>query len=137
MDLIQRECLKLAGIRYLVIDEADLMLDMGFLEEVKQIMALLPKGGRVLLFSATLDEKVRLLVDEYMADAVMIAPEPDAEEEPAISQVVYRADPEEKYDLLKRTLILENPESCMIFCGTRKMVNVLLQKLKRDRIFCG
>lgn len=50
MDLIQRECLKLAGIRYLVIDEADLMLDMGFLEEVKQIMALLPKGGRVLLF---------------------------------------------------------------------------------------
>ena len=137
MDLIQRECLKLAGIRYLVIDEADLMLDMGFLEEVKQIMALLPKGGRVLLFSATLDEKVRLLVDEYMADAVMIAPEPDAEEEPAISQVVYRADPEEKYDLLKRTLILENPESCMIFCGTREMVNVLLQKLKRDRIFCG
>ena len=137
MDLIQRECLKLAGIRYLVIDEADLMLDMGFLEEVKQIMALLPKGGRVLLFSATLDEKVRLLVDEYMADAVMIAPEPDAEEEPAISQVVYRADPEEKYDLLKRTLILENPESCMIFCSTREMVNVLLQKLKRDRIFCG
>ena len=51
--------------------------------------------------------------------------------------MVYRADPEEKYDLLKRTLILENPESCMIFCGTRKMVNVLLQKLKRDRIFCG
>ena len=95
MDLIQRECLKLTGIRYLVIDEADLMLDMGFLEEVKQIMALLPKGGRVLLFSATLDEKVRLLVDEYMEDAVMIAPEPDAEEEPAISQVVYRADPEE------------------------------------------
>ena len=134
MDLIQRECLKLAGIRYLVIDEADLMLDMGFLEEVKQIMALLPKGGRVLLFSATLDEKVRLLVDEYMADAVMIAPEPDAEEEPAISQVVYRADPEEKYDLLKRTLILENPESCMIFCGTRKMVNVLLQKLTRPDI---
>ncbi|WP_418579496.1 DEAD/DEAH box helicase [Hungatella sp.] len=137
MDLIQRECLKLTGIRYLVIDEADLMLDMGFLEEVKQIMALLPKGGRVLLFSATLDEKVRLLVDEYMEDAVMIAPEPETEEEPAISQVVYRADPEEKYDLLKRTLILENPESCMIFCGTREMVNVLLQKLKRDRIFCG
>lgn len=69
MDLIQRDCLKLTGIRYLVIDEADLMLDMGFLDEVKQIMALLPKGGTVLLFSATLDEKVRLLVEEYMADA--------------------------------------------------------------------
>lgn len=138
MDLIQRDCLKLTGIRYLVIDEADLMLDMGFLDEVKQIMALLPKGGTVLLFSATLDEKVRLLVEEYMADAVMIAPEADTEEEePAISQAVYRTDQEEKYDLLKRVLILENPESCMIFCGTREMVNVLLQKLKRDRIFCG
>ncbi len=68
----------------------------------------------------------------------MIAPEADTEEEePAISQAVYRTDQEEKYDLLKRVLILENPESCMIFCGTREMVNVLLQKLKRDRIFCG
>ena len=44
------------------------------------------------------------------------------EEEPAISQAVYRTDQEEKYDQLKRVLILENPESCMIFCGTRRCV---------------
>lgn len=137
MDLIGRDCLKLTKVRCLVIDEADLMLDMGFLEEVKKIMSLLPEGGQVLLFSATLEEKVRLLVKESMTDAVMVAPEPENEEEPAISQVVYRTGPEAKYETLKRILMLENPASCMIFCGTREMVNVLLQKLKRDRIFCG
>lgn len=57
--------------------------------------------------------------------------------EPAITQVLYRADKETKYDTFLNMLMTENPESCMIFCGTKEMVNVLFQKLRKARIFCG
>ncbi len=135
IDLIERDCLKLTDIKYVVIDEADLMLDMGFLDEVKQILSMVPKNSKMMLFSATLQEKIQLLADEYIPEAVFAAQEPGAA--PMIEQVVYMVDQEEKYQAFKRILIVENPDSCMIFCGTREMVNVLFQKLRRDRIFCG
>lgn len=137
MDHIRRGSLKLSAIRYLVIDEADLMLDMGFLEDIRQILSELPEDKKVFLFSATLEEKVRSLVEEYMADAVFVMQPQEAEAAPAIEQVVYSVEPEVKYSAFKRVLIQENPENCMIFCGTREMVNVLFQKMRRDRIFCG
>lgn len=56
---------------------------------------------------------------------------------PSIGQAVYEVTAENKYEMFKRVLMKENPDSCMIFCGTREMVNVLFQKLRRDRIFCG
>lgn len=136
MDHIRRGSLALSKIRSLVIDEADLMLDMGFLEEVKEIISLLPAGGNRLLFSATLEKKVQLLMAEYLADAVFVSQE-EAGPPPAIAQSVYECGQDLKYELFKRILMKENPESCMIFCGTREMVNVLFQKLRRDRIFCG
>lgn len=137
MDLIGRDSLRLSAVRCLVIDEADLMLDMGFSEEVRRIVSLLTDQVQILLFSATLDEKVRLLMDEAMPNAVVAVSEAEAGEEPAVSQSVYEVEPEEKYRALLRILMHENPESCMIFCGTREMVGVLFQKLRRDRIFCG
>ena len=78
--------------------------------------------------------EIQNLVDEYIEDVVLIRQEESGEMEPAITQVLYRADKETKYDTFLMMLMTENPESCMIFCGTREMVNVLLQKLKRDRI---
>ncbi len=137
MDLIRRDSLKLCQVRCLVIDEADLMLDMGFLEDVKQIISQLPAGRQILLFSATLERSVKDLIEEYMADAVFVLCETAAETVPEISHVVYEMDADEKYRVFVNVLMQENPESCMIFCGTREMVNVLYQKLKRDRIPCG
>lgn len=137
MDLIGRDSLKLSAVRCLVIDEADLMLDMGFSDEVKRIVSLLPDPVQILLFSATLDEKVRLLMDEAMPGALLALSEARPEEENAVEQTVYEVEPEEKYHAFLRILMRENPESCMIFCGTREMVGVLFQKLRRDRIFCG
>ena len=55
----------------------------------------------------------------------------------SIEQKAYRADGEDKYHTFLHVLMDENPESCIIFCGTREMVNVLFQKLRRNRIFCG
>lgn len=135
MDHIRRESLKLDQIKCLVIDEADLMLDMGFLEDVKRILSLLPENIQILLFSATLEKNVKYLVEEYMPDAVSVLLESETAGE--IEHVVYQVDEEEKYDVFVRVLMQENPNSCMVFCGTREMVNVLYQKLKRDKIVCG
>lgn len=137
MDHVRRDSLKLDRIRYLVIDEADLMLDMGFLEEVKQIIEMLPQERQLLLFSATLDDKVKGLVEEYMTDAVSIMQEAETENTGEIGHIVYEMDAEEKYNVFLNVLMQENPDSCMIFCGTREMVNVLYQKLKRDQVLCG
>ena len=144
MDLIRRDSLKLNQVETLVIDEADLMLDMGFWEEVKQIISLLPlRGqnptpeGQILLFSATLDQSVKSLIAEYMPEAVSIILESETETAPDIEHVVYEMDPDDKYDVFVNVLVRENPDSCMVFCGTREMVNVLYQKLKRDQIYCG
>lgn len=137
MDHIRRESLKLNQVEYLVIDEADLMLDMGFLEEVKQIVALLPPTRQILLFSATLQQTINELVEEYMVDPVSIIQENETETVSKIEHIIYEMDADDKYDVFLNALMRENPDSCMIFCGTREMVNVLYQKLKRDKIYCG
>lgn len=137
MDLVRRGSLQLSGITHLVIDEADLMLDMGFLEEVGEVISLLPENRKILLFSATLEKQVQTLIDNYAADAVFVAQDQEDGPPPSIGQAVYEVTAENKYEMFKRVLMKENPDSCMIFCGTREMVNVLFQKLRRDRIFCG
>nr|WP_308625070.1 DEAD/DEAH box helicase [uncultured Eisenbergiella sp.] len=137
MDHVRRDSLKLGNIKWLILDEADLMLDMGFVDEVKAICALIPAGCRISLFSATLKPEIRQLVEEFIQDMVPIAVEGSAESPDSITQKAYRTDTEEKYQTFLKVLMDENPESCIIFCGTREMVNVLFRKLRRDRIFCG
>lgn len=137
MDHIRRDTLKLTGIRTLVIDEADLMLDMGFLEEVRQIIEKLPENRQILLFSATLDERIETLVSEYLLDPVSVILEDEKKTAALIEQVVYQMEMEEKYEAFRSILMKENPDSCMIFCGTREMVNVLYHKLSREKIPCG
>lgn len=137
MDHIRRDSLKLKEIKFLIIDEADLMLDMGFAEEVNEIIAHLPENKQILLFSATMDERVTELTRTYMPDAVSVILESKADLESEIEQVVYEVRTEDKYESLFRVLVHENPDCCMIFCATREMVNVLYRKMKRDKISCG
>lgn len=137
MDHLRRGSLCLSTVRFLVIDEADLMLDMGFLEDVQQILSMLPNHRTTFLFSATLDGRVQELTEAAVSEAVFISMEDEVKAPPAIEQSVYQVLQEEKYGGFKNILIKENPDRCMIFCGTREMVNVLFQKLRRDRIFCG
>lgn len=137
MDHIRRESLKLEEIQTLVIDEADLMLDMGFSEDVQQIISLLPNNRQILLFSATLEENVKQLIKAYVSDAILVMQEAEPETAGVIKQIVYEMDNEAKYEVFVNSLIQENPDMCMIFCGTREMVNVLYRKLKKDKIPCG
>lgn len=137
MDHIRRETLKLDRVSRVVIDEADLMLDMGFADEVKEILSKLPEEVGISLFSATLKPEICRLTDGYVQDALTIICDTQTEQESAIKQKFYEIASEDKYSAFINVLKQENPHSAIIFCGTREMVNVLFQKLRRERIFCG
>lgn len=137
MDLIRRDSLKLEKIDSLVIDEADLMLDMGFMEEMREILSRLPAGCRISLFSATLKPEIQQLVSDFIRNPQVVIQQAQPEQVAAIAQVLYETDADSKFEDFKRILINENPECCIIFCATREMVNTLFQKMRRNRMFCG
>ncbi len=136
LDLIERDALKLDRVKYLVIDEADLMLDMGFLEEVKRVMERIPQHHSTMLFSATIDENVEELSRSYMKNAQKVVIESKTLTVEQIEQIVYQVEKEEKLDRLLEVLISENPKSCMIFCATREMVNILYRQLRKAKLRC-
>ena len=137
MDHLRRDTLRLDKVKWLILDEADMMLDMGFIDEVKEILSLMQKDCRAALFSATLKPEIEQLIAEYIHDTAVIMLEESKDRAAPITQKLYRTYNEEKYHTFISILIDENPESCIIFCGTREMVGVLFQKLRRNRIFCG
>lgn len=136
LDLMERDALKLDKVKYLVIDEADLMLDMGFLEDVKNVMDLLPEDRVTMLFSATIDEKVEALSQQYMKAAKEVFLESKTLTVDQIEQTGYMVEKDEKLECLLNVLIDENPKSCMIFCATREMVNVLYRQLRKAKVRC-
>lgn len=137
LDHIRRGNLKVIKLQTLVIDEADLMLDMGFVEDVETIIKALPKC-QIMLFSATLGEGLQGLIEKYMTEPMTVKIETETETVREIEQsVIEISDEEDKYSAFLNTLLYENPDSCMIFCGTREMVNVLCRRLRKDGVKCG
>lgn len=135
LDHLRKQTLILSHIQYVVIDEADLMLDMGFLEDVTAILDAIPNKVQLLLFSATLEEKIKQLTTTYMEDPLFVQIENGELIPSTIKQVVYETTKEEKYRDFKTLLTFYNPEISIIFCATKEMVQVLQQKLKRDGIY--
>ncbi|SFR75014.1 DEAD/DEAH box helicase [Anaeromicropila populeti] len=137
LDHFQKGTLHGDKIQYLIVDEADLMLDMGFIEDIRRIMEFIPENKVMMLFSATMGVHVQRLTEEYMKTPIYIEMEDKEAAIPDIVQEAYYVENEEKLPLLIRILIKENPENGMIFCATREMVNVLYRHLRKARIRCG
>ena len=132
MDLISRRSLVLTSARYVVLDEADEMLDLGFIEDVEKILRMCPSGRQTSLFSATMPPPIARLAEQYMYDPVTIKVTPKQLTVDAIEQAYVEVPPREKTDRLIEVLRAEEPEQAIIFCRT-KIGAARLDDQLRDR----
>jgi ATP-dependent RNA helicase RhlE len=130
-DLADRRFADLRHIKILVLDEADRMLDMGFLPAIRRILALLPKTRQTLCFSATLEQSVAGLVHEYMRDPVRVALGSVLKPAESVELKAYEVRPGEKLDLLRQLLYSEKGQT-LIFTRTKRGAQRLAQELERD-----
>ena len=131
-DLISRQALVLTAVRYVVLDEADEMLDLGFIEDVEWILNLCPSGRQTALFSATIPPPVARLAERYMYDPVSIHIEPRKLTVDAIEQAFVEVDRPKKTGRLIEVLKAEEPEQAIVFCRT-KIGTARLDRELRDR----
>jgi ATP-dependent RNA helicase DeaD len=132
LDHIRRKTIKLSEVSIVILDEADEMLDMGFLEDIEAILAEVPSDRQTLLFSATMPEPIRRLAEKFMRDPKVVKIQPQGVTAPKIAQIYYEVAEKNKIDALTRLLDVEAPELGVIFCRTKKGVDEL-QKLLQAR----
>lgn len=132
MDHIEKDTIDLERIQYLVIDEADEMLSMGFIEQLEKIIRELPTDRVTMLFSATLPQDVERLCHRYMTDPVDIEiGSPNDKRQTQIEHRLYRVGEKSKPALLQKVTVVENPDSCIIFCRTKDNVDAAAAHLDR------
>ena len=132
-DLYDRELVSLAGIKTLVLDEVDRMLDMGFIPAIRRIISRLPRSRQTLCFSATLEPSVQYLVDEYASGAVRLAFGSTTKASESVNLLAYEVHADQKLSLLKRLLNEENGRT-LIFVRTKRATERLAEKLNRQGI---
>ena len=132
LDHIRRGTLPLGSIQFVVLDEADEMLDMGFAEDIETILQEVPQERQVVLFSATMPPRLHKIADRYLRDPVRIAIARASEERgetPLIRQTAYVVHRAHKLAALGRILDVEAPTAALIFCRTRHEVDELTEAL--------
>jgi len=132
MDLMSRRSLVLTAARYVVLDEADEMLDLGFIEDVEKILRMCPSGRQTALFSATMPAPVKRLAESYMYEPTTLKITPKKLTVDAIEQAFVEVPAKEKAARLVELLKEEDPEQAIIFCRT-KIGASKLDKTLRDK----
>ncbi|HEX2092641.1 MAG TPA: DEAD/DEAH box helicase, partial [Longimicrobiaceae bacterium] len=129
LDHIRRRTLGLSSVRYVVLDEADEMLDMGFIEDIDAILEETPTERQTALFSATFPPRIAELAERHMRDPERITVRAPQLETPLVRQVAYVVARPYKLEALGRVLDLEAPTSAIVFCRTRNEVDELTEAL--------
>ena len=129
LDHISRGTIKLGNVKMLILDEADEMLDMGFIDDIESILQHIPKDNRqTLLFSATMPAPIRSLAEKYMRQPVVVTVSKEQLTVPLIDQFYYET--RDKLEGLCRVIDVENAERVIIFCRTKKGVDELVAALQ-------
>src|SRR5208283_717796 len=130
-DFIDRKLADLRQVKILVLDEADRMLDMGFLPAIRRIISVLPRQRQTLCFSATMEQSVASLVHEYMREPVRVALGSVLKPAESVQLTAYELRPNEKMDAL-RQLLYEESGQTLIFARTKRGAERVAKDLARD-----
>lgn len=129
MDHLRRKTLSLENLRTVVLDEADEMLNMGFLEDIQTILRQAPEERQTVLFSATIPPAILAITKDFQKDPAMVAVDGGQKTVEGISQFYYRVPQRDKINALKLLLEYHRPKRALIFCNTKKMVEELYADL--------
>ncbi len=131
LDLIRRKALDLSQVRYLVLDEADEMLDMGFIEDIEEIIRNTNTERQTMLFSATMPDQIKRLAQKYLAkDTAHISMPKRSMTVSTISQYYFEIKQKDRFESLCRILDVDEPSSALVFCKTRKGVDELTEAMQ-------
>ena len=131
LDHIGRGTLSLDALRFVVLDEADRMLDIGFRPDIEKILRRCPESRQTFLLSATIPPPVMRLASKYMRDPEMLNLSPKAIAVETIEQFYFTVDPEQKFQLLVRLITREDPKQALIFCRTKRGTEKVFRRLEK------
>lgn len=131
IDLMSRNALDFSGLSFVVLDEADRMLDIGFRPDIEKILRRCPQSRQTLLLSATVPPPIERLAQRYMHEPVKIDFSPSNISADTIEQHYFTVDQPKKFDLLVRLLQREQPQKAIVFCRTKRGVDKLNMRLSK------
>jgi ATP-dependent RNA helicase DeaD len=131
LDHINRKTLKLDDVQTVVLDEADEMLDMGFMEDISSILSLVPAERQTMLFSATMPPNIQRLANQFLHNPEQLSVIPKQVSVPLINQAYIEVQERQKFEALSRLLDMESPELAIIFGRTKRRVDELSEALQK------
>jgi superfamily II DNA/RNA helicase len=131
IDLYERGKILLSDVKLLVIDEADRMLDMGFIPDVERIVGLLPRIRQTLFFSATMPPEIRRLADAFLMNPKEVSVAPPASPAALVEQALLVIEPEQKREVLRSLIRAQDVKNAIIFCNRKRDVDILTRSLVR------
>ncbi len=134
LDLANQKCIDLSTVDFLVLDEADRMLDMGFIHDIKKILAMLPKKRQNLLFSATFSNEIKALADGLLNSPTLIEVARRNTASESVEQRIYTVDRERKRELLSHLIKDHDWKQVLVFTRTKHGANRLTEQLGKDGI---
>ncbi|QAY66408.1 DEAD/DEAH box helicase [Paenibacillus protaetiae] len=131
LDHINRKTIRLDDVHTVVLDEADEMLDMGFMDDIQSILSMVPEERQTMLFSATMPPNIQKLAQQFLKNPEHVSVIPKQVSAPTIAQSYVEVHERQKFDALSRLLDMESPELAIIFGRTKRRVDELSEALQK------
>jgi ATP-dependent RNA helicase RhlE len=134
LDHVQQRTINLQMVEVFILDEADRMLDMGFIPDIRRILQLLPSRKQSLLFSATFSDEIKKLADAFLKDPVLVQVARRNQTAESVTHLVHPVARERKRELLVHLIKTRDMKQVLVFCGTRLGTNRLAYQLNREGV---